>query len=46
MILVIQHWLMSDDVNIIGDLKRGWRELIALHTEEGFEPKRLSFPHQ
>ncbi len=25
MILVIQHWLMSD-VDIIGDLKSGWRD--------------------
>ncbi len=26
MILVIQHWPMSDDVDIIGDLKSWWRD--------------------
>ncbi len=26
MILLIQHWLMSDDVDTFGDLKRGFRD--------------------
>ncbi len=46
MIVVIQHWLMSDDVDIIGDLKSGWRDVIALHTEEGLVAETfVSFPH-
>ncbi len=46
MIVVIQHWLVSDDVDIIGDLKSGWRDVIALHTEEGLVAETfVSFPH-
>ncbi len=41
MILVIEHWLMNDDVNIISELKSGWRDWIVLRTQEGFEPKQL-----
>ncbi len=38
--------LMSDDVDIIGDLKRGWRDVIALHTDEGLVAETfVYFPH-
>ncbi len=41
--LVIEYWLMNDVVNIINDLKSGWRDWITQQTEEGLEPKRLCF---
>ncbi len=38
--------LMCDDVDIIGDLKRGWRDVFALHTDEGLVAETfVYFPH-